>query len=177
MAAIYDSTPISNRCACGTLSGALQQWKSLTGTALKSPKKCPFLIFMDPAELLAEEQLPARSRTGSIKSLFTDLCRFLPPKMGCFCAGMLNLMLCLCRSSPRLADPSTPNTETEWQPVLWHQGSRRITSQAKAKKPRPGSRRGVKPLRTCMGSCPVCCSKSAAWPKRAELSKGTDQIS
>ena len=59
----------------------------MTGTALKSPNNCPFLIFTDQAELLAAEQLPARSRTGNIKSVFTDLCSLLPPKMGCFCAG------------------------------------------------------------------------------------------
>ena len=45
----------------------------MTGTALKSPNNCPFLIFTDQAELLAAEQLPARSRTGNIKSVFTDL--------------------------------------------------------------------------------------------------------
>ena len=80
MAAIYDfDANLKSVRLCGTL----QQWKSLTGTALKSPKTCPFLIFMDQAEL-KEEQLPARSRTGNIKSVFTDVCRLLAPKFDVF---------------------------------------------------------------------------------------------
>ena len=51
---------------------------------MKSPNNCPFLIFTDQAELLAAEQLPARSRTGNIKSVFTIYAASCPPKWDAF---------------------------------------------------------------------------------------------
>ena len=77
--------------ACRSLRGVWQQWRSLTG-ALGASDTCPFLIFMDQAELLAKEQQAIRSTKGGVKSAFTDLWSYLPQRMGVFCAGTLNLM-------------------------------------------------------------------------------------
>ncbi|CAE7831638.1 unnamed protein product [Symbiodinium sp. CCMP2592] len=75
-----------------TVGQVLEQWRSLTGTALGASDTCPLLIFMDQAELLAKEQQAIRSSKGGIKSAFTNLCSHLPQRMGVFCAGTLNLM-------------------------------------------------------------------------------------
>ena len=74
-----------------TIKQVLDQWRSLTG-ALGASDTCPFLIFMDQAELLAKEQQAIRSTKGGVKSAFTDLWSYLPQRMGVFCAGTLNLM-------------------------------------------------------------------------------------